>query len=165
MHVADKDFVVDDNVTADIEYYVFNVLLSDNLILKGKTFSVFGKRIYTGDVEFSVGLDIKYIDWTISVDKIGSTDEPGWIEVNELIPLPYLGFKYYWYDLLIYADVSALSLREAKSTYMQAGIDYRVVNGLSLSVGYVYEDFDIKEDNDTVNFETDGVKVSFKYAF
>ena len=163
--VADREYENSHNISADIEYYVVNVLLSDNFILKGKTFSAFGKRIYTGDLEFSVGLDVKYIDWTMSVENLSTTDDQGWIEVNELIPLPYLGFKYYWYDLLVYADISSLSLQDAKSTYMQAGIDYRIVNGLSLSLGYVYEDFDIKEDDDTVNFETDGVKASFKYAF
>ncbi|MCW8837864.1 MAG: hypothetical protein OQK11_04090, partial [Thiovulaceae bacterium] len=107
-----------------------------------------------------------YVNWEYHViDKSGLSNDNSWIKVDEFIPLPYLGFKYYRYKLFVYGNVSALSFQDAKSISAEAGIDYFFVNNFSLSIGYVYENFDIKEDDDTVYFQSDGVKLGFKYTF
>jgi len=154
------------DITSKMDYYVLNLLLYSDLMLKGNTISAFGKRFYTGDVEFDIGVDVKYINWQYQViNKEPLKSGNSWIRVNEFIPLPYLGIKYYRYKLMVYANVSALSFQDAKSISAEAGIDYRFVDGLFLSVGYMYENFDVIEDDDTVYFQTDGIKLGFKYAF
>ena len=162
--IADEDF--NTSISTSTSYYNINALLYKDLAIKGKIVSVFGNKIYTGDLEFDVGINIKYLNWKYQVsDKMNLTRADSWIEIGQFISLPYLGVKYYRYNLLIYADISALSFQKAEATQLEFGIDYRMVDGLFLSMGYIYEDFDVLEDNDTVNFKTSGPKFSFKYAF
>ncbi len=66
---------------------------------------------------------------------------------------------------MILGDISALSFSRAKSTSAQIAVDYRVVDGVYVSVGYVYEKFDVVQRNDRVVFRTSGTKLSFKYKF
>jgi len=93
------------------------------------------------------------------------TKPSAWIKADILIPLPYLGMKYYRYNTVIYANVSALSFSEAKAVTYHAGIDYRIINTLYLGVSYLHEDFKALEREDTVTFSMDGYKVGFKYIF
>jgi hypothetical protein len=128
--------------------------------------TIFGKSFYTGDLEFNIGLNTKLFQWEYQIqDLTNLSQSPSWITVNELIPLPYLGVKYHWYDFKLYADVSTLAFSSAKSTSYQFGIDYRVVSGLYLSAGYMSEEFEVVEQLDKVDFQTDGYKFSFKYTF
>ena len=140
-------------------------MIYEDILLKGKVINFSGKRFYTGDIEFDIGFDTKYVSWKYNiVDKVDSRNY-SWIKVNEFIPLPHMGFKYYRYKLTAYANVSALSFQDANSMSVRAGIDYNFVDGFYLNVGYVYENFDVLEDSDFVYFQADGVKVGFKYRF
>jgi hypothetical protein len=164
IRVADSDF--DGSVATQIDYQVFNLLLYKEFKIKGEMGSLFGKSIYSGDLEFDVGLNSKLFQWKYQVQDLSDvTRAPSWIEVNEFIPLPYFGIKYHWYDFKLYADISALAFSSAKSTSYQYGISYRVVSGLYLSAAYVSEEFEVVEDQDTIEFQTDGYKFSFMYAF
>ena len=162
--VADGDF--NSTVSTAIEYSVVNIVLYQEFKKKGRRVSAFGKSIYSGDFEVDIGLNAKLVSWSFKVRNSSDlTLSPSWIKADQLIPLPYLGFKYYFYDLLVYANTSNLSLNDAKSISYQAGIDYRVVNKVYLSLGYIYEQFEIVHEEDTVDFSEKGYKLSFKYAF
>jgi predicted porin len=127
---------------------------------------LFGKAIFTGDLEFDLGLNTKLFQWEYQVQDLTQLDKaPSWIKVSEFIPLPYIGIKYHWYNLKLYADVSSLAFSDAQSTSYQFGMAYRVVAGLYLSLNYMSEEFKVVEDQDTIDFQTDGYKFSFKYAF
>ena len=155
------------NISSSIDYNVLNLLLYENFLIKGSSkTSLYGSRFYPGDLEFRLGINIKYINWKYNIiDKTAFSSKSSWIKVNEFIPLPYLGFRYYRYKFSMYGNISALSFMDAKSISAEAGIDYRFVKGLHLSLGYIYEDFDVVEDNDTVYYQIDGIKLGFKYIF
>lgn len=164
VQVAGENF--DSNISTSINYQVCDATIYQDLRMKGHVFSVFGKKYYSGDLEFDVGLSTKLFQWQYEVkDLTNLSRASSWIHVNEFIPLPYIGMKYFLYDLLIYANASDLAFSKAKSSDYQAGIDYRVVSGLYLSASYIYEQFKVVEKEDTVDFETSGYKLSFKYAF
>ncbi len=164
LEVADGSF--NSSVSTVLDYSIANAVFYQDFKKKGKWISVFGKPYYSGDLEFDVGLNVKMINWNFEIqDKTDLSKASSWIKVNEFIPLPYLGFKYYLYNLTVYANVSALSFNEAKSTSFEVGVDYRIINGLYLSAGYLYEQFKAVEKHDTIDFDTAGYKFSFKYAF
>lgn len=149
-----------------IDYQVFNAILYQDLKIKGKILSFFDKPFYSGDIEFDIGVNTKLIKWNFQVqDLTDITKSPSWIHVNEFIPLPYIGMRYYLYHLIIYANGSALAFSRAKSTSYQVGADYNVVRGLYLSTGYMYEHSKVTEKEDTVDFKIAGYKFGFKYTF
>jgi hypothetical protein len=164
IRVATVDF--NSSVFSQIDYQVFNALLYKDFKLSGKMMSLFGKAYYSGDLEFDIGLNTKLFMWKYQIQDLSkSTQAPSWIEVNELIPLPYFGVKYHLYNLKVYTDISTLAFSNAKSTSYQYGLSYRVVDGLYLSAAYFSEEFEVVENLDIVEFQTDGYKFSFKYAF
>ena len=163
-HIAGSDF--SSSVSSTIDYQVFDATAYQDLLLKGKIFKLFGRKFYTGDLEFDIGASTKLFQWYYEVKDLSDLSrDSSWIRVNEFIPLPYLGVKYFFYDLLLYANASDLAFSRAKSSDYQAGIDYKIVDGLSLSVSYIYEQFKVVQEQDTVDFKTTGYKFSFKYAF
>ena len=164
VRIADGDF--NSSVSTTLDYNVLNILFYQDFKQKGKYLPIFGKMYYSGDFEFDVGINARIIDWKFNIqDAVDRTKSPSWITVNENIPLPYLGFKYYLYDLTVHADISALAISKAKSTSYNVSFDYVVIDTLYLSVGYLYEQFKAVEKLDTVEFETSGYKFAFKYAF
>lgn len=164
--VADSTYDTNTSLASTIDFQVFDAILYQDFKLKGEQFSLFGLPLYTGDLEIDLGIDTKLVAWQYQVENLTTpTDSDSWIKVNSLLLLPYVGAKYYLYDLTLYADVSALSISSTKSTSVQAGIDYMLFNGLSISAAYLYNQFEAQELEDTVNFTTDGYKFGLKYAF
>ncbi len=162
--IADEDF--NSSVSTTIDYTLLNVILFQDFKKRGQRVSFLNSSFYTGDIEFDIGINAKVIDWNYEIiDKTDLTRTPSWISANIIIPLPYIGVKYYLYDLITYANISALSFSTAKSTSYQYGFDYRIIDSLFLSAGYMYEKFKAVEDSDTINFTSEGYKFSFKYAF
>ncbi len=167
----DKSVVVADGtfnskVGTVTDFSVLNTVFYAEFKKKGKTLSFLRWKPYTGDFAFDVGLNAKYLMWNFEItDQTDTTKSPSWIHVHELIPLPYLGFKYYLYSLTLYSDVSALSVLKAKAFNYQVGASYNVIGGLSLSGGYVHEEFKAVEKKDTVRFKAAGYKFSFMYVF
>ncbi len=149
-----------------IDYKVLNVLLSKEFLKKGTRFSFWRWKFYPGDIKYAIGINVKVIDWHFEIiDRKVTDSEYKFDRVESFIPLPYLGFKHFYYNLVTYAKISALSLSEAKSTNYQIGIDYKVVDGLYLGLSYMYEDFQAVEKKDSIDFRTTGNKFSFKYIF
>ncbi|QSZ40616.1 hypothetical protein GJV85_00270 [Sulfurimonas aquatica] len=149
-----------------IDYQVLNTVIYYDLKSKGNYVTFFGSPFYTGDLEFDVGVNIKTITWKYKVrDLTDSSNSSAFINVNELVFAPSIGVKYYLYDFIAYAGASALSFSTAKSTSYEAELDYRVVGGLYLSIGYMYNQFEALDKLDTVDFSMSGYKASFKYAF
>lgn len=162
--IADKDF--NSSVLTTIDYQLFDATIYQDLHLKGEVFTLFGSKYFSGDLEFDVGLSTKLFRWKYQVQDLDKPSrDPAWIHVNEFIPLPYIGMKYYLYNLIVYTNLNALAFSRAKSNSYQVGIDYRVVSGLYLSASYMYEQFQVVEKQDAVEFKTTGYKFSFKYAF
>jgi len=149
-----------------IDYKVLNVVLSKEFKKKGSNISFWRWRFYPGDIEYSIGMNVKVIDWLFEIiDRKVANSEYKFDRVEAFIPLPYFGFKHYYYNWTTYAKVSALSLNEAKSTNYQIGVDYKLIEGLYVSLSYMYEDFQAVEKKDSIDFKTTGNKLSFKYIF
>jgi len=166
IYVADETFTSAGSISSDITFKIIDAVMYQDFMIKGDYFTLFGKKYYSGDLEFDPGLSVKIIEWNLEIqDMTDITKDSSWINIAEFIPLPYLGVKYYLYDLMVSANVSALSFSKAKATSYQASVDYRVVDGLYLSAGYLYEQFKAVEDHDTINYKTSGYKVGFKYLF
>ncbi len=164
--IADDTYASAANITSVVDFNTVNAIIYQNFLLKGKTVDIYSRRFYPGDIEFNIGLNVKNLNYDYTVqDKDTIARSPSWIKVYEFIPLPYFGFRYYRYNFMILGDISALSFSRAKSTSAQISVDYRVVAGVYVSAGYVYEQFDVVEDNDRVVFRTSGTKLSFKYKF
>ena len=164
--IADGSFDANSTVRTEVNYQVLNALVYETFKAKGKYFRFLKWRPYSGDIDFNVGLNTKLIQWNFLIFDASATDPSyHWIHSDEIILMPYIGFRYYLYRLRLFANASALSLSEAKSTYYEAGADFRVVDTLYLSASYLYEDFKATELKDNINFSTLGYKFGFKYRF
>ena len=166
VEIANDAYSIGTKISSTLEYSSINAIIYQDFTIKGYTTVISGTKFYPGDIEFDIGLNVKSLIYKYSVQNKNDLTKPAsWIEINGLIPLPYFGFKYYRYNILLYGDISALSFSEAKSTTAQIALDYRIVSGLYVSVGYLYEKFELVEDDDTIIFNTSGFKYSFKYKF
>lgn len=156
-----------DSVSSEITYRVINAVFHNSYKIKGAMQKFLRWRYYSGDIEFNLGVNIKYIDYTLKIKNNWTTvPEPyAFVNVNTFVALPYIGAKYYWYDFAILAEMSALSVSETKARHYQVGAEYRVYNDLFLNASYVHEDFQATEKKDKVDFKTYGTKFSFKYVF
>lgn len=153
-------------VSTYINYQVFSLLLHQDFMLKGKRVRFFGKRFYSGDVKFAIGLNTQLFQWRFDVKNLTDlTQASSWISVNEFIPMPYMAVEHFWYDYTFKLSVASLAFSRAKSSIYSASVDYLLVDGLYISGGYLYEQFKVVEGEDTVDFSTSGLKVSFKYKF
>jgi len=153
-------------VTTLTDFSVLNTTFYQDFYTQGEVFSLFGKKFYTGDIEFDIGVNVKLLRWKFELrDQTDTSKASSWIDVHELVPLPYVGVNYYLYKLTLCAKASALSFVDAKAINYQASLSFRVINNLSLTAGYMYEEFKVVEDDDTIEFKASGYKVSFIYAF
>lgn len=154
---------VDFNATinTEIQYQILSGVLYQDFKNKLQ-FTLFGIPFYLGDLEFDLGLNIEYLKWDFNIK---DASQSRWINVNELVGRPYFGLKYYFYYLSLYANISALSINSTDSTSAQAGIDYNFDDGVSIGVGYIYENFNVVEKTDTIDYTTSGIKAGFKYTF
>lgn len=152
------------SVRSTIDYSVLNVVVKGTLKSKGSMKKFLRWDIYSGDMEYSLGLNAKMIRYRFDIENDDGT-LPSFISVDSLIPLPYAGIKYYWYDFAVYGHVSALSFSEAKAMNYEYGIDYRLFKGFYASASFMHEEFEATERQDTVTFETEGTKLSVKYVF
>ena len=153
------------DITSDIAYDTINMIAYQDFVIKGSTKSLFGYRVFTGDIEFDIGLNVKNLNWRYDIATRPTISQESFIQIKEFIFLPYFGFKYYWYNVIVLGDISALSFNEAKATSIQLAVDYRLVDGLYLSAGYLYERVKAVDKSDTITFDTQGYKFSFKYKF
>lgn len=161
--VADETF--NSYTSTLLDYSIVNMTIYHDFKRKGNMLSFLGKNFYSGDIQFDVGVNAKLIQWNFEIVDRTTDKSPSWINARILIPLPYIGVTYYLYDLSAYASISTLSFSEAKATHYNVGIDYRLIDRLYVSGGYLYERFKALEKEDTVKFTTQGYKFSFKYIF
>ena len=166
VEVAEK-YEFSDAISSKIDYEVLNVIFHKEMKRKGKRVSFLRWKFYTGDIAFGVGLNVKVVRWHFRITDDPSPTKPVYrfVKVDEYIPLPYIKFKYFFYNLSIYGNISALSLVKAKSTNYEIGMEYRVMKNLYLVGSYMYEDFQAVEKKDSIDFKTTGNKFSFKYVF
>jgi len=151
-------------VRSKISYSVLNTILKSSFKFKGSMKKVLFWNLYTGDIEYNLGLNAKFINYRFDIEKSDTTLQ-SFISVNSAIILPYAGMRYYWYDFILYGHASALSFSDAKATSYEFGVDYRIFDGLYVSASYMHEDFEATEKQDTVTFRSYGNKLSIKYNF
>jgi len=162
--VADADF--NSSVSTYIDYSIINAIAYKDFVKKGSVKKIFGYNFYTGDLELDLGLNMKLINWSFKIqDKVDLTKQPSWIDAGLLVPTPYIGMKYYFYNIILYSNMSALSFGDAKLFSYHTGIDYRIIKTIYFSSSYYYESFEAIEKNDTIKFITAGYKFSFIYKF
>lgn len=159
-----REVVFEDTVSVSttLDYSVLSGIIYQDFKIKGDHATFFSKPYYTGDIEFDIGVNLKNLEWRFNIE---NSTQNAWIQVSKFIFLPYIGFKYYLYDFIAYADVSALAIGDAESSTYNVGVEYQVIEDLYLGIGYQHEFFEVLEKTDTVRFETSGYKVSFKYVF
>jgi hypothetical protein len=169
IYAADGIFDSNTSVSSKIDYAVANFTIYHDFKTKGRKVKFLRWDFYPGDLEWYVGVNIKYITWRFDIEKSLNPTKKHWIVVKELIPLPYIGFHYLYKHLRVYANISALSFNKAKSTNYDFGLSYQVYKDLYISGSYLYEDFQATEKRgghtDTIRFSTSGNKFSFKYIF
>jgi len=164
--IADGEF--SSGTASILEYDVLHFIVYDQVKIKGKYVSIYGKKIYSGDLEFDIGMNLQLLFWKFNVLDVStstSTRPSSWIEIAQFIPVPFFGLRYYWYDFTTYINSSALAFGTAKSITYQYGLDYTIVENLSVSAGYIYNQFEALEEIDNINFTMRGYRFSFKYAF
>ena len=163
--VANWDFA--GSVTSQTKYRVANLVLHNSYKLKGSMQKFLRWQYYTGDVEFNIGVNIKYINYSLRVkNNVSGIPEPyAYVNINTFVAQPYIGMTYYWYDLGLFANGSALSISNTKARNYQVGVEYRLYKDLYLSASYLFEDFQATELKDKVDFKTYGNKFTFKYIF
>lgn len=153
------------SISSSFRSQVLSAVLYKDLKVKGRYFKFFKKHIYTGDIHFDVGVDFKEVDWQVNVSSATDSSVSSWIKVHEAIILPYFSTKYYFYNLTLYANVSALSLDRAQSYSYRYGAEYLVADKIYLTFGNTYEHFRVVEKLDTIEFTTSGYTAGFKYLF
>lgn len=152
------------SIRSKISYSVLNAVIKSSFKHKGSMKKIFFWNLYTGDIEYNIGINAKLINYRFDIEK-NTGEEPNFITVESAVVLPYLGARYYWYDLVLYGHISALSFSDAKATSYEFGLDYQVFDGFYVSASYMYEDFEATEKLDTVHFQSYGNKLSVKYNF
>ena len=153
-------------VTTQIEFEVINAVISYEFKKKGKIVPFLWWKVFTGDTEYSLGVNVKSVAWNFQIiDRDDPTSSYKYISVNSLLPVPYFGFRYFYYSLIAYANTSAIALSDAKTFDYKFGLEYKVINNFSLNIGYVYEGFEAVEKQDTIKFNSSGTKLSVKYIF
>lgn len=168
LYIADGVFDTNNSLASKIHYSVLNMLIYHSFKQKGGSVDFLHWSFYPGDIEYYFGLNLKIIQWRIDlVHPTAKTEH--WINVKKNIPLPYFGLQYFYHNLRVYANVSALSFSDAKSVNYEYGLAYQVYNNLYIQGSYLYEDFQVTESAgghiDTVKFRTLGNKLSVKYIF
>lgn len=154
------------SVTTWTDYSVINVILSKDFHRPGTYFNAFGRQLYTGDLYFDIGVNLKNIDYRFEVRQNGITDpENDFISVKSNILMPYIGLKYRIGYLTIYGDVSTLALGDVKANSFKGALEYRIYKNIAINGGYMYEDFEATEKLDKVNFKAGGGFGSIKLYF
>lgn len=164
-HMIGTDF--DANITSKTSYRVINVKLFKSFIKKGSFFKLGRRNFYPGDVALDLGINVKRMDYRIDViDKSNDNNATlNYIEVKQFVPLPYVGVKYYYYNLILFANISALGVGSIQANNYTYGAEYRVYNRIYTGLAYMNESFEAVEKDDTVTFSSKGTKFSVKYIF
>ena len=164
-HMIGVDF--NGSVTSKTSYQVMNFKVYKAFLKKGDSFKIGKRKIYPGDIELDLGFTIKNMIYALKVtDKEKPKDTPiNYIDVKQFVALPYLGLRYYYYNLILHADISTLGVGRVQASNYSYGAEYRVYKKIYLGVAYLNESFKAVEKEDTVTFSTSGTKFSMKYLF
>lgn len=162
--IAQNRFEKDSNVFSQIKYNQFNALLYKDFFLKGNY--ILSNSLYTGDIEIDLGINTQYTRWDFNIQSLTNPTQPkAWIDVKSFIASPYLAFKYYFYRIKMELFGDALAYKDEKILHYGATIEYNFARGILLSVGYTYNEFELTEKKDKVNFKSSGMNFMFGYRF
>ena len=164
IQVAGEDYNA--TVQSDVDYSTWSVLLYKGFVVKGDYFSLFSHKIYSGDLEFQLGVDSRFLQWKYTIkDRTNLTRSPSWIEAKTVVPLVYLGMNYYFYNLGLEAKTSNLAISRSKIIEYDIGAKYRFSGSFYLKAGYLYSNIQFVHNDDEVDYTTQGARVGFEYFF
>jgi len=164
-HMIGIDF--NSSVTTKTTYKVINFKLYKAFLKKGDKFKIGKRKIYVGDIEIDLGLNVKYMVYGFRAKNNPAVkDAPvNYIDVKQFVALPYLGVRYYYYNLILHANISVLGVGRVQASNYMYGAEYRIYKRVYLGAAYFNESFKAVEKEDTVKFSTNGAKFSIKYIF
>ena len=149
-----------------MDYAIWSALLYKGFIVKGDYFSFFSHHIYSGDLEFQLGVDTRFLDWQYTIqDRTNLSRSPSWIKAETVVPLVYVGVNYYFYNFGLEAQTSNLAISRSKIIEYNIGAKYRFGSSFYLKAGYLYSNIQFVQDDDEVDYTTSGVRVGFEYFF
>ncbi|MBN2895170.1 MAG: hypothetical protein JXK05_04665 [Campylobacterales bacterium] len=163
-----KEFVSWDyngSVTTWTDYTVINAVIAKDFYRKGSYIDLFGVPLYTGDLIFDLGLNLKKIAYRFDVRQNGPVLEKDFITVDSEVLMPYFGISYRVGRFNLGGDISGLAFGEVKANSYKLALEYRVYGGIALRGGYMYESFEATEKKDEVTFKASGAFGSVRYYF
>ncbi len=163
-----KTFVERDyngSITTWTDYQVFNAVIAKDFYQQGRTIDIFGRNLYTGDLIFDLGLNLKTIDYRFEVRQNGSTAENDFISVQSSIYMPYFALSYKAGYVTIFGEASGLALGEIKANSFKGALEYRFARHIALRGGYMYEDFEATEKKDKITFKAAGAFGTIRFYF
>ncbi len=164
VQIAGEDYNA--TIQSDVDYSMWSALLYKDFVLKGDYFSIFSHHFYSGDLEFQLGIDSRFLKWRYTIkDRTDPTRSPSWIEAQTVVPLVYLGMNYYFYNFVVEAQTSNLAISRSKIIEYNVGMKYRFGNSFYIKAGYLYSNIQFVHNDDEVDYTTRGTRVGFEYFF
>ncbi len=164
VQIAGEDYNA--SVQSDIDYSMLSAVFYKSFVLKGEYFSFFSNSIYSGDLEFQLGIDTRVLQWQYTIqDKTDLKRSPSWIQAQTVVPLVYFGANYYFYNLVLEAQTSTLAISESKIIEYNIGLKYRFGDSLYLQAGYLYSNIQFVHNEDEIDYTAKGARGGFEYFF
>jgi len=90
--------------------------------------------------EFDMGVNLKKINYTQTIKENASTDNDTIKGPENIIPLPYVGFKIDLYPIntVLKAETSMLALGDDEAKDYSYSLNYRIMRNMYISYGYRY---------------------------
>ena len=162
--IAKNQFDQNSSVFSEIEYKQFNAIVYKEFLMKGTYLAE--NALYSGDLEIDLGVNTQYTKWNFNIKNMTNTTQPeAWIHIKSFIASPYLALKYYLYNIKVEIFGDALAYKDEKVLHYGVNLAYTFDMGIVLSVGYNYNEFELTEHEDKINYASSGVDFMFGYRF
>ena len=164
VEIAHQDF--NSTIQSQVDYRVISALFYKGFTVKGDYIHFFSWEFYSGDLEFLLGIDAKFVDWKYTIkDRSDLTRSPAWVRSQTVIPQVFLGIGYYLYNFVFEAQTSNIAFSTSKLIEYSADAKYRFGDSFYLKAGYLFSKIHFVHDDDEVDYKTKGVRVGFEYIF
>lgn len=153
------------SITTWTDYQVLNLMLAKDFYQQGRNLDLFGRNLYTGDLIFDLGLNLKTIDYRFEVRQNGTIADNDFISVQSSIFMPYFALSYKVGYFTLFGEASGLALGEIKANSFKGALEYRLARHIALRGGYMYEDFEATEKKDKITFKAAGAFGTIRFYF
>ncbi len=148
--IAQRDY--NGSINSETRYRTFSFLVAKDFYNDG----------LLGNVDFQIGLNVKYILWNFHIHDL---KKESWIRVKEFLPLPYASFAYSFYRFTLFGAASAIAYNSITSISYDAGLRVKLIEHFSIQASKYHEEFSTTEKRDNVSFQADGIKASLLFYF